>query len=133
MIRPPPTAPPNFASFIVPLKLNKLDMRDYLWNVYGVSCTSVRSYIQMQKLRNDKKGAKRPVWKKYRPRSIKKMLVELDKPFVFPKEMEDLSLYVFLFLFLELGLRGLWDNGRPWGEWEEESVLEIRMGLVGVG
>jgi len=82
-----PKSPPTFASFIVPLNLNKLDLRDYLWNGYGVSVKGVRSYILQQKIRQDKVGAKRPAPRKwYRPRSIKKMMVELEKPFVWPAE-----------------------------------------------
>ncbi|KAL3426881.1 54S ribosomal protein L23, mitochondrial protein 1 [Phlyctema vagabunda] len=80
-----PALPPTFASFIVPLNLNKLDIRDYLWNVYGVPVVSVRSFVQRQKLRQDKVGAKRPAPRKwFRPRSIKKMTVELVQPFAWP-------------------------------------------------
>ncbi|KUJ06766.1 uncharacterized protein LY89DRAFT_790162 [Mollisia scopiformis] len=80
-----PTQPATFASFIVPLNLNKLDLRDYLWNAYGISVRGVRSYIQQQKVRQDKPGAKRPKPRKwYRPRAIKKMMVEMEKPFVWP-------------------------------------------------
>ncbi|KAH8585548.1 hypothetical protein B0O99DRAFT_646678 [Bisporella sp. PMI_857] len=85
-----PKLPPTYASFLVPLNLNKLDLRDYLWNAYNIRSLSVRSYIQMQKLRQDKPGAKRPSPRKwYRPRSIKKMTVEMDRPFVWPEEPTD--------------------------------------------
>jgi large subunit ribosomal protein L23 len=84
-----PKLPPTFATFIVPLNINKLDLRDYLWNAYGVPVTGVRSYIQMQKLRQDKPHASRPFPRKwYRPRSIKKMTVEMEQPFVWPEEPE---------------------------------------------
>ncbi|KAE8447164.1 hypothetical protein EG329_010995 [Mollisiaceae sp. DMI_Dod_QoI] len=87
-----PTHPPTFASFIVPLSLNKLDLRDYLWNAYGVSVRGVRSYIQQQKVRQDKPGENRPKPRKwYRPRAIKKMMVEMDKPFVWPAVPESLD------------------------------------------
>jgi hypothetical protein len=93
-----PTHPPTFASFIVPLNLNKLDLRDYLYNAYGISVRGVRSYIQMQKLRQDKPSAKRPHPRRwFRPRSIKKMMVEMDKPFVWPEEPTNLDLYDYLF------------------------------------
>ena len=90
-----PKLPPNFASFIVPLNFNKLDLRDYLWNGYGVYVKGVRSYVQMQKIvqSNPKEQKARPRnW--FRPRSIKKMMVEMDKPFVWPEVPEDLSPYV---------------------------------------
>jgi large subunit ribosomal protein L23 len=66
-------------------------MRDYMWNVYGIHCRGVRSYIQMQKLRQDKPGAKRPKPRQwFRPRSVKKMLIEMERPFVWP-EVPDLD------------------------------------------
>jgi large subunit ribosomal protein L23 len=86
-----PDLSPKFASFHVPLNLNKLDLRDYLWNCYGVSVISVRSYIQLQKMRQDKPGAPRPKQRRwFRPRSIKKMTVEMERPFVWP-EVPDLE------------------------------------------
>ena len=95
--------PPTFASFIVPLSLNKLDLRDYLYNVYGISVRGVRSYIQMQKLRQDKPGEKYPRPRKwFRPRSIKKMMVEMEQPFVWPAEPENYDLYVNLFTSLRI-------------------------------
>ncbi|KAH6696725.1 hypothetical protein DL95DRAFT_392594 [Leptodontidium sp. 2 PMI_412] len=85
-----PELSPHFASFIVPLNINKLDLRDYLWHAYGVEVRGVRSYIQQQKVRQDKPGAIRVAPRKwYRPRSIKKMLVEMEKPFVWPEEPEN--------------------------------------------
>jgi len=85
-----PKLPSTFASFIVPLNINKLDLRDYLYNCYGLRVRGVRSFIQLQKLRQDKPGAIRPAPRRwFRPRSIKKMLVELEKPFVWPEEPQD--------------------------------------------
>jgi hypothetical protein len=92
LLRPPPGTPPTFASFLVPLNLNKLDLRDYLWNGYGVRVKGVRSYIQQQKVRQDKPGAKRPAQRRwYRPRAIKKMMVELEEPFAWRPEPESLE------------------------------------------
>ena len=65
-----------------------------MWNVYGIHCRGVRSYIQMQKIRQDKPGEKRPKPRKwFRPRSVKKMLIEMERPFVWP-EVPDLDKYV---------------------------------------
>ncbi|KAF7870037.1 hypothetical protein EAF04_004821 [Stromatinia cepivora] len=87
-----PNLPPSFASFIVPLNLNKLDMRDYLWNAYGIEVRAVRSYIQAQKLKEGKPGQKIPTPRKwFRPRSIKRMMVEMERPFVWPEEPKDFS------------------------------------------
>ncbi|KAH0545535.1 hypothetical protein FGG08_000366 [Glutinoglossum americanum] len=87
-----PFLPPTYASFIVPLNLNKLDIKDYLYNAYGIRVLSVRSFIQQQRVREDKPGARRPAPRRwFRPRAIKKMTVEMDKPFVWPEEPTDYS------------------------------------------
>ncbi|KAI9770628.1 MAG: hypothetical protein M1840_003220 [Geoglossum simile] len=87
-----PFLPPTYASFIVPLNLNKLDIKDYLYNAYGIHVRSVRSFIQQQRVRQDKPNAKRPAHRRwFRPRAIKKMTVEMDKPFVWPEEPDDFS------------------------------------------
>ncbi|KAM3067257.1 mitochondrial 54S ribosomal protein YmL41 [Clarireedia jacksonii] len=87
-----PNLPPTFASFIVPLNLNKLDLRDYLYNAYGIEVRGVRSYIQQQKLTQGKPNALRQKPRQwFRPRSIKRMTVEMAKPFVWPEEPKDLS------------------------------------------
>jgi large subunit ribosomal protein L23 len=90
------------ASFIVPLNWNKLDMKDYLWNAYGVPALSVRSYIQQRRVQQDSDGKVRPrirYW--HRPRSVKRMIVEMGDgehggPFVWPDNPEDLTAYVYI-------------------------------------
>ena len=64
----------------------------------------MRSYIQHQEvLRNrpDSRGVFGPSW--YRAQPIKKMTVELVKPFVYPEEPKDLSAYVFFFSSQDVG------------------------------
>lgn len=64
----------------------------------------VRSYIQMQKIQQDKSNTKRISARRwFRPRSVKKMMVEMDSAFVWPEQPEDLEAYVFL-LSLQLEL-----------------------------
>lgn len=76
----------------MPLNLNKLDLRDYLWNMYAVRVKGVRSYIQQQKVRQDRPGAKRPAPRRwFRPRAVKKMMVELEEPFAWAEEPESLE------------------------------------------
>ncbi|AEO66848.1 uncharacterized protein THITE_2115321 [Thermothielavioides terrestris NRRL 8126] len=79
-IRPKPRQPPNLATFVVPLTFNKLDLRDYLYHVYNVEVTAVRSFINQPQPRQ--KDGQRGKW--YRPRSQKMMIAELVKPFVWP-------------------------------------------------
>ncbi|KAH7028342.1 hypothetical protein B0J12DRAFT_584289 [Macrophomina phaseolina] len=89
-----PFLPPTFAKFLVPLHLNKLDMRDYLWHAYGIKCTNVRSFVQQQKIRQDDPTRKRAMPRRwYRGPAIKKMTVEMERPFVWPEEPEDWSPY----------------------------------------
>ncbi|KAI9751217.1 MAG: hypothetical protein M4579_006149 [Chaenotheca gracillima] len=87
-----PFLPANYASFIVPLSLNKLDIKDYLYHAYDVRVISVRSYVQQQRVVQDNPRFKlRAPRRWFRPRSIKKMTVEMDSPFVWPPEPEDFT------------------------------------------
>ncbi|KAF8472001.1 ribosomal protein L23-domain-containing protein [Kalaharituber pfeilii] len=82
--------PPTSAQFIVPLNFTKLDLKDYLLHAYNVKVLSVRSYVVQQKVQRIKNlEEQRREW--YRPRAIKKMTVELEKPFIYPPEPTDLS------------------------------------------
>ncbi|KAJ5620415.1 hypothetical protein N7510_004399, partial [Penicillium lagena] len=85
-----PNLSPQYAQFRVPLSFNKLDLRDYLKNVYGVGVRSIRSYVEMQpvtRVTRDGKG-RGPI---RRPKSEKRMTVELVEPFVWPEEPKDLT------------------------------------------
>ncbi|KAL2864674.1 mitochondrial 54S ribosomal protein uL23m [Aspergillus lucknowensis] len=85
-----PFLPPRYASFYVPLNFNKLDLRDYLQRLYGVGVLRIRSYVEQQKvtrMRRDGKGYG-PL---RRPRSKKRMTVEMKQPFVWPDVPEDMS------------------------------------------
>ena len=67
--------------------------------MYGVPVLGVRSYIQLQKLRQDKPGVERVAPRRwFRPRSIKKMTVEMERAFVWPEELkgEELERWVIL-------------------------------------
>ncbi|PFH58434.1 hypothetical protein XA68_13686 [Ophiocordyceps unilateralis] len=79
--------PLNEACFHVPLRFNKFDLRDYLWNVYGVEVLSVRSNVVQKPL------ARRPYTERavYRPPSIKFMRVTLRKPFEWPDRPTNLD------------------------------------------
>jgi hypothetical protein len=84
-----------------------------LWNGYGINVKGVRSYIQQQKLQQDKTGAIRVKPRKwFRPRSVKKMLIEMDKPFVWPEVPGDLELYVDIPMTLSVVAWG-WRNCAP--------------------
>lgn len=52
-----PHLPANFASFLTPLWFNKLDLKDYLYHLYGIQALSVRSYVIQQKVKYHKPGS----------------------------------------------------------------------------
>lgn len=69
----------------MPLQWNKFDLRDYLWNLYGVEVRKVRSYVKEQPL--EQRVGLPNSW--YRPRAKKIMTVELAKPFQWPELPEN--------------------------------------------
>ena len=77
-----PDHPAHWATFQVPLRFNKFDIRDYLWNLYGVESTRVRSWVKHAAL--EREGSRT-----FRPPMTKIMTVEMTKPFAWPEEPED--------------------------------------------
>ena len=81
---------PNQALFHVPLNVNKFDIRDYLYGLYGLVTTDVRVMVQQSPLqsgtnRQRRKGLhmtrKLPL---FRPQSTKRAIVTMDRPFTYP-------------------------------------------------
>lgn len=78
------------AEFLVPLNINKFDMKDYLFHAYGIPALSIRSSIQQLSIERKNDGAY------HRPRSVKRMIVEMGPsqrggPFVWPEEITNLE------------------------------------------
>lgn len=70
-------------------------MRDYLQRLYNVGVVRIRSYIEQQPItRVTRDGRTLGQWR--RPKSEKRMTVELRDEFVWPQEPEDLKKYVVL-------------------------------------
>lgn len=66
--------------------MNKLDLRDYLYHAYNIRSLGIRAYIEQQPVREGKPGAIKPQIKRwFRPRAVKRMTVEMEKPFVWPE------------------------------------------------
>lgn len=83
-LRPKPGQSPTTATFEVPLTFNKFDFRDYLFHLYNVEVTSVRSFInQRMPAQRSIAGTVGGQW--YRPRAQKLMMVDLVKPFTWPE------------------------------------------------
>jgi hypothetical protein len=79
---------PSFAKFHVPLWFNKLDLRDFLYHAYNVRAFNIRSSIiprPYETSRSDKPWPKR---KFFRRQPLKFMIIEMDKPFYWPKEKD---------------------------------------------
>ncbi|CEJ88000.1 hypothetical protein VHEMI04579 [[Torrubiella] hemipterigena] len=79
--------PPNEACFQVPLTFTKFDLRDYLFNLYNVEVTKVRSYVKQQPLTQRYSNSRS--W--YRPLATKIMTVELEQPFQWPEVPKNLE------------------------------------------
>ena len=84
-----PLKPPHFASFLVPLNLNKLDLKSYLYNAYNIRVLHVRSFIIHGRMVKDPRTNQ-----KFRKPRTKKMTIEMEGPkaaFVWPDPPEDLA------------------------------------------
>lgn len=73
----------------MPLEFNKLDFRDYLWNVYKVQVKGVRSFINPSPPIQNGDRMGRGMWTRRKPEKM--MKVELVKPFVWPDKPEELD------------------------------------------
>ncbi|KAK6531184.1 hypothetical protein TWF281_008009 [Arthrobotrys megalospora] len=83
-----PRLPPTFAQFAVPLSLNKLDLKNYLKNAYGLKVLGIRSSIRQQPVETEQQGGAR---RYVRKQAEKRMIVEMEEPFVWPEEPQDLT------------------------------------------
>lgn len=87
---------PTFASFLVPLWFSKLDLKDYLYNLYNIQVLRVRSQVIQSPVREGKPSDRIAMPHRFfRPQSTKRMTVELvtgvagQGPFVWPAEPEN--------------------------------------------
>lgn len=81
LLRPSAKHTPYQAKFIVPTKgFNKLDLRDYLWNVYKLRALNVTTQLLWGKWTREQIGRPR-----HRLPQIKKMTIEMQHPFIWPE------------------------------------------------
>jgi len=108
-LRRNPRLEPYHALFDVPLNFSKLDLKDYLWHLYSVKTLSIRSQVLAGKLRRKYKVKDQParVGPVVRTKQRKKMIVQLAKPFTYPKMLnkEELKEYAGLLAGLIVGFR----------------------------
>jgi large subunit ribosomal protein L23 len=73
-------------------------MRDYLQRLYGVGVLSVRSYVEQQKVTRLRTNGRYGYGKLRRPKSRKRMTVEMKEAFVWPEVPAEMDAYVDFFL-----------------------------------
>ncbi|KAF8577709.1 hypothetical protein K439DRAFT_532538 [Ramaria rubella] len=85
----PPGQPYNpwEATFRIPHSLTKLDIRSYLYAVYGVKCTYIRTDNYFKRLWSRKRKVTEDTSTGY-----KRAVVGLVEPFYYPEAIEDMSL-----------------------------------------
>lgn len=89
LLRPNAKHTPFQAKFIVPKSFNKLDLRDYLFHVYGLRAMNVTT--QLLHGRYERVG--NMASPRYRGPQIKKMTIDMNEPFIWPAEDVENSLY----------------------------------------
>jgi large subunit ribosomal protein L23 len=87
----PPGEPYNpwEATFRVPTSLTKLDIRSYLFAVYGLKCTYIRTDNYFEPLKNFKR---KHIRRQLRRAAYKRAVVGLLEPFYYPEALEDMDL-----------------------------------------
>ncbi|KAH3679596.1 hypothetical protein WICMUC_000828 [Wickerhamomyces mucosus] len=84
LLRPNAKHTPYQAKFIVPKSFNRMDLRDYLYHVYGLRAFNITTQLQHSKFTRDGNAIAR-----YRTGQIKKMTIEMVEPFIWPQEPKD--------------------------------------------
>ena len=79
LLRPNAKHTPYQAKFLVPRNFNKMDLRDYLWHVYGLRALNVTVQLLHAKFT---KGADDHA--RYRGPQYKKMTIDMEEPFIWP-------------------------------------------------
>lgn len=81
LLRPNAKHTPYQAKFIVPKSFNKLDLRDYLFKLYGLKALNITTQLLHSKF------YKLTPWSgRFRGPQIKKMTIEMSEPFIWPDE-----------------------------------------------
>lgn len=80
LLRPNAKHTPYQAKFLVPRNFNKMDLRDYLWHVYGLRALNVT--VQLLHARFTR-GANDHA--RYRMPQYKKMTIDMEEPFIWPE------------------------------------------------
>lgn len=79
LLRPNAKHTPYQAKFLVPRNFNKMDLRDYLWHVYGLRALNVTVQLLHARFTRGMQDHAR-----YRAPQYKKMTIDMEEPFVWP-------------------------------------------------
>ncbi|ODV77582.1 uncharacterized protein CANTADRAFT_55629 [Suhomyces tanzawaensis NRRL Y-17324] len=85
LLRPNAKHTPYQAKFLVPKSMNKMDLRDYLWNVYGLRALNVTVQLLHGRFQRDAFA-----YARYRLPQYKKMTVDMAEPFIWPEVSPEL-------------------------------------------
>lgn len=80
LLPPNPKLTPYQAKFLVPKAMNKMDLRDYLWHLYGLRVLNVNSQLFHGKFTRGGFD-----YARHRVPQLKKMTVDMLEPFIWPE------------------------------------------------
>lgn len=80
LLRPNAKHTPYQAKFLVPRNFNKMDLRDYLWHVYGLRALNVTVQLLHARFTRGPDDHAR-----YRGPQYKKMTIDMEEPFFWPE------------------------------------------------
>lgn len=86
LLRPNAKHTPYQAKFLVPKSMNKMDLRDYLWHIYGLRTVNITVQLLHAPF---KRGL--TDYARHRGPQLKKMTVDMLEPFVWPEVPKDLE------------------------------------------
>lgn len=79
LLRPNAKHTPYQAKFSVPRNFNKMDLRDYLWNIYGLRALNVTVQLMFPRWRRGPDD-----YARFREPQYKKMTIDMEEPFIWP-------------------------------------------------
>lgn len=82
LLRPSAKMSPYQAQFQVPRDFNKPEFRDYLWHVYGLRALNITTQIKWSEWTRQRMS-------RFRTSQVKKMIIDMEQPFVWPEEDRD--------------------------------------------
>ncbi|CAH2351610.1 54S ribosomal protein L41, mitochondrial [[Candida] railenensis] len=86
LLRPNAKHTPYQAKFLVPRNFNRLDLRDYLFHVYGLRALNVTVQLLHTKWTRNRHD-----YARFRGPQFKKMTIDMEEPFIWPEVPKELA------------------------------------------